>query len=87
MTFKKLTTVFFLGILTDVILAAYMLCLTRNQILFAAFLCFLVPYTVLIETAWFADATKLRDRIKLTTAAAAGSAVGTVIVMLTFASV
>lgn len=81
MTTRRLALVFLLGILTDFIVAAYMVCVAKNWIIAATFTAFLCPYTVLVETAWFADATTMRDRIRLTTAASAGSAVGTFIIL------
>lgn len=83
-TRTHLLVVFLLGILTDVIFAACTLSITRGHLILAMFFCFLIPYSVLVETAWFADAVTLRDRLRITTAAAAGSALGTGLVMLTF---
>ncbi len=81
LTPRRLVLVFLLGILTDFIVAAYMVCVAKNWIVAATFTAFLCPYTVLVETAWFADATTMRDRMRLTTAAAAGSALGTFIIL------
>jgi len=83
MSIKKFLAVFLLGIVTDLVLAAYTIFLTREQIVLASIMCLLIPYTVLIEAALFADATTWRERIWISTSAGLGSAVGTVIVMLT----
>jgi len=79
---RRLLCVFLLGIVTDLVIAAYMVFVAKSWIIPATFVAFLCPYTVLIENAWFADATTMKDRLKITTAAAAGSALGTFIVLL-----